>query len=328
MHAEKRVLRLKKRRQQWLLGTLLGIAGATTLVMPAQAFNLSHIETTLSRAANGSSGGDFEHDPLDSSAGNLSGSATTAEDGLIGDVAKGIDGFGSHLSNIGGFSLSHLFESVLGHYTALAESYLNTWTTKTLGELLGGIKRSNTGDLGQTDPAQTSDSIGTAIGNDGKGNTAGVASANTQKQDVFNQNPVVVQQSLTHATQQDDARGSSEIFLGEAGQQVLKSEMQSAQANLQDIQAHSDQAQSMDVTQDVEKNLTAMVNDQSQLEAGSYSQLMQLNQQQAEANVVNADVSESLDELNRSRHAEVMSGAYDVMAGAANLYLPGSGATH
>jgi transposase len=65
------------------------------------------------------------------------------------------------------------------------------------------------------------------------------------------------------------------------------------------IASKSEEAQSLDVTQDVMKNLTDMVSHQSQLESGSYEQLMQLRQPSATANLIGANISEALDEGNR-----------------------------
>lgn len=56
------------------------------------------------------------------------------------------------------------------------------------------------------------------------------------------------------------------------------------------------------------KNLTGMVDHQSQLESSSYKQLIQLRQQSATTNLIGANISEALDEGNRAKHAEAMAG--------------------
>ena len=73
-----------------------------------------------------------------------------------------------------------------------------------------------------------------------------------------------------------------------------------------------------------QKNLTAMASQQSTLQAGTYANLMALRQQEAANSLVNSNMSESVDEVNRTHHAESMAGAISVMRGAANVYLPGT----
>lgn len=65
--------------------------------------------------------------------------------------------------------------------------------------------------------------------------------------------------------------------------------------------AKSEEAQSLDVTQNMMKNLTDMVSYQSQLESGSYEQLQQ---QSATANLIGANISGVLDKGNRVKHTE------------------------
>jgi hypothetical protein len=238
---------------------------------------------------------------------------------VVGGVANGVDSVLGHLP----FGLGGLLEGYVNQYVSLVDTDIQNWTNQLLGSWLGGVVKKDTGILGATDPIQSNTDIGNSIGGNGEGDSGGVASAQSQKQDVFNQNPVAIQQSLDHATERSSAIAIAEPFLGKAGQQLMQTEMTDTQTNLQGIQTLATQAQGMDVTQDVMKNLTAMVSGQSQLEAGNYLQLTQMNEQQAQANVLSANLSESLDEYNRSQHSEAMSGAYGVMEGAANVYLPG-----
>jgi hypothetical protein len=145
----------------------------------------------------------------------------------------------------------------------------------------------------------------------------------SQRLDNFNANPVVLQQSLDDATDRESARSMATSVLGTEGQAAMKQEMDAAQQALSAIADKSQEAQSLDVTQNVMKNLTDMVSHQSQLESGSYEQLMQLRQQSATSNLIGANISEALDEGNRAKHAEAMAGAQQVVQAAANVYLPG-----
>lgn len=293
----------RRSRRYWLLVSLIALTGATAVSTQVQAFSLSSLGSTLSSGVSNAVGGVVNQ----------------VGDKAVGGVANGVD---SALGNLP-FGLGGLLEGYVNKYVSLVDSDLQSWTEQLLGKWLGGVVKNDTGVLGASDPIQSDTDIGNSIGDNGKGDGDGAASAQAQKQDVFNQNPVAIQQSLDHANERTSAVVIAEPFLGKAGQDLMDSEMENTQTDLKGIQDLATQAQSMDVTQDVMKNLSAMVSGQSQLEAGNYLELTKMNQQQAQGNVLSANLSESLDEYNRSQHAETMSGAYGVMEGSANVYLPG-----
>jgi hypothetical protein len=286
-------------RRSWVLISLIALVGAASISTQVQAFSLSSLGSTLSSG--------------------IGGAIEQAGGKVVGGAAKGVDSVVSHLP----FGLGGLLEGYVNQYVSLVDTDLGTWTNQLLGKWLGGVVKKDTGVLGASDPIQSDTDIGKSIGGDGLGDSSGVATAQAQKQDVFNQNPVAIQQSLDHANERSSATAIAEPLLGVAGQKLMQTEMTDTQTNVQGIQQLATQAQGMDVTQDVMKNLTAMVSGQSQLEAGNYLQLMQINQQAAQGNVLDAAVSESADEANRAHHAEDMAGAYGVMEGSANVYLPG-----
>jgi len=187
-----------------------------------------------------------------------------------------------------------------------------------LGDILGG----NTGELGIPDPPEAWQELEQVISGDGLGDGLGQPSGESQRLDNFNANPVVLQQSLANASDRESARSMATSVLGTEGQAAMKQEMDAAEQALSAIADKSQEAQSLDVTQDVMKNLTDMVSHQSQLESGSYEQLMQLQQQSATSNLIGANISEALDEGNRAKHAEAMAGAQQMVRAAANVYLP------
>lgn len=155
------------------------------------------------------------------------------------------------------------------------------------------------------------------------GATAGTPSQATQTNDRFNINPVPLAQSLRFQQDRLQSYGMAATVLSTEGQTALKQEMQAATATLQTIQQKSQEAQSMDVTQDAIKNLTAIQANQSSLVGGSYAQLMALRAQDAANAVVTSNISETLDEENRARHAESMAAADHVLRASAGIYLPG-----
>jgi hypothetical protein len=222
------------------------------------------------------------------------------------------------------FDLLQPFKSIVNQYVQIFEGYYTRTVNDVLGGVLGDILGGNTGELGIPDPPGDWQELDQVIGGDGLGDVTGQASGETQRLDNFNANPVVLQQSLANASDRESARSMATSVLGTEGQAAMKQEMDAAEQALSEIADKSQEAQSLDVTQDVMKNLTDMVSHQSQLESGSYEQLMQLRQQSATANLIGANISEALDEGNRAKHAEEMAGAQQVVQAAASVYLPGS----
>jgi hypothetical protein len=152
----------------------------------------------------------------------------------------------------------------------------------------------------------------------------GFANSKMQLSDRFNLNPVALSRSQAFEYDRTQSRGMSASVLSKDGQQAMAQQVQSTAHVLQNVQSKDQQAQGMDVTQDVMKNLTTIANYQSQIASGNFVQLTALRMQNAANGLVEANISESVDESNRARHAESMAGAYSVMSGAANLYLPGT----
>jgi hypothetical protein len=238
-------------------------------------------------------------------------------------LALSLSTVGVRMAPVRAFSLLQPFQSIVNQYMQIFEGYYSHTVNDTLGSVLGNILGNSTGDLGIAAPPSDWQEVGQTIGGNGQGDGAGQASGASQRLDNFNANPVVLQQSLDDATDRESARSMATSVLGTEGQAAMKQEMDAAQQALSAIADKSQEAQSLDVTQNVMKNLTDMVSHQSQLESGSYEQLMQLRQQSATSNLIGANISEALDEGNRAKHAEAMAGAQQVVQAAANVYLPG-----
>ena len=155
------------------------------------------------------------------------------------------------------------------------------------------------------------------------GATAGTPPAQAQQTDRFNINPVPLAQSIKFQQDRLQNHGMAATVLSSEGQAAMKQEMEAATQTLQSIQQKATQAQGFDVTQDVLKNLAAIQANQSSLMSGSYAQLMALRAQNAANAVVTSNISESLDEENRAKHAETMATADHVLRSSASFYLPG-----
>ncbi|MDX2244964.1 MAG: hypothetical protein NW224_30175 [Leptolyngbyaceae cyanobacterium bins.302] len=152
----------------------------------------------------------------------------------------------------------------------------------------------------------------------------GFAPSHLQQSDLFNLNPVPLAQSMKAEQDRAENRGFAASVVGKEGQEAMRQEAEAATLTLQAIQTKAEEAQGMDVTQDVMKNLTAMTSQQATLQAGTYANIMALRQQEAANSLVTSNISEGVDEVNRMHHAESMAGAISVMRGSANVYLPGS----
>lgn len=155
------------------------------------------------------------------------------------------------------------------------------------------------------------------------GATGGTPPAQAQQIDRFNINPVPLAQSIKFQQDRLQNHGMAATVLSTEGQAAMKQEMEAATQTLQSIQQKATEAQGFDVTQDVMKNLAAIQANQSSLVSGSYAQLMALRAQDAANAVVTSNISESLDEENRAKHAETMATADHVLRSSASFYLPG-----
>ena len=186
------------------------------------------------------------------------------------------------------------------------------------GELPDWIKR---GALGLPDVPQNHKTVFDQIL---RTSTAGAPATPMQKTDRFNANPVPLAQSLQFLQDRTQNTAMAATVLSAEGQTAMQQEMKAASATLTQIQGLAQQAQGMDVTQDVMKNLTAVQANQSALQAGSYAQLMAIRAQDATNATVTSNISEALDEANRARHAQAMASADRILRASAGFYIPGA----
>lgn len=259
--------------------------------------------------------------------------------GPIQQVEQTVGGLTQNLGNFGNLfggatqqlgNLLNPFTQQFTQYLQGLSDLLNRNLSNVFGNIFGGANAGGangetmpipqeTGDLGIPD----FEAMHQAIEQAAKGQNGG-ATPEVQQIDRFNLNPLALAQSVKAETDRTLNRGMASAVVGKAGQTAMKQELQGAAQTLQSIQSQAQQAQGMDVTQDVMKNLTALQAGQSALQAGSYSSLMLLRQQEAANSLVMSNISDSVDESNRMQHSERMAGAASLLQASGNVYMPGS----
>lgn len=238
------------------------------------------------------------------------------------------------------------FERLMQKYIGAAQSYLHNAVSKFLGSIFGNADTvgSGTGDATDTD-GTTSDDVASAVGanvpagtmglpdfdkvkteieNKSKSGSSGTPADAAQKVDRFNLNPIALSRSLSAEQDRTLGRTISASVLSDDGQKAMTEERAAAAQTLKQLQAKAQEAQKLDVTQDVMKNLAQMAAGQASLESGTYAQTMLIRQQMAVNGVVETNISEAIDEINRGRRVEAMAGASRLLQSASSLYLPGS----
>lgn len=279
-------------------------------------------------------------------------------DGVFGQVKGKI---GSVFGNRGGVVGQFLnpFEQLMQKYIGAAQTYLHNAVGKFLGSIFGTADPVGAGTTDGTTASGGADGTGASDGADGttatdvisavganvppgtmglpdfdkvkteienkaKSGADGAPSVAAQKVDRFNLNPIALSRSLSAEQDRTLVRTISASVLSDEGQQAMTAERAAATQTLKQIQAKAQEAQGLDVTQDVMKNLTQIVAGQASLESGTYAQTMLVHQQLSANGVIESNISEALDETNRARRVEAMAGASRLLHSASALYLPGS----
>jgi hypothetical protein len=147
----------------------------------------------------------------------------------------------------------------------------------------------------------------------------------SQRVDRFNVNPVALSETVGKEVSRAASIGFSNTLLSEAGQQAIVAEVQATDETLAEITELASEAQDLDVTQDVMKNLSAMLAQQSSIDVASYGQTIQLRQQFAADALVQAEAAEDLAAMSRRQQTAPMAAAAEVMQGTSMLMLFKSG---
>lgn len=259
-------------------------------------------------------GGGLE-DILDGGWGDLEGAL-----GGLGDL--GLGGLDDLLGGGGGYSaeidikIPALGES-LASWNTLAGEASGALISNVVGAF-GSAPYIVTGALGVPDVLASQLSVfDTVMGGVENGSPGGTS----QRADRFNVNPVALSETIGKEVSRAASVGFSNTLLSEAGQQAIVEEVEATDETLTAIVDLATEAQGLDVTQDVMKNLSAMAAQQSSLQVAEYGQTIQLRQQFAADAVVQAEAAEDLAALSRRQQTEPMAAAAEVIQSSSTLVL-------
>ncbi|MEM1307999.1 MAG: hypothetical protein AAGF98_00610 [Cyanobacteria bacterium P01_H01_bin.153] len=259
-------------------------------------------------------GGGLE-DILDGGWGDLEGAL-----GGLGDL--GLGGLDDLLGGGGGYSaeidikIPALGES-LASWNTLAGEASGALISNVVGAF-GSAPHIVTGALGVPDVLASQLSVfETVMGGVENGSPGGTS----QRADRFNVNPVALSETIGKEVSRAASVGFSNTLLSEAGQQAIVEEVEATDETLTEIVDLATEAQDLDVTQDVMKNLSAMAAQQSSLQVAEYGQTIQLRQQFAADAVVQAEAAEDLASLSRRQQTEPMAAAAEVIQSSSTLVL-------
>jgi hypothetical protein len=212
--------------------------------------------------------------------------------------------------------LPALGESLAG-WNALATDASGALIDNLVGTF-GSAPNIVTGALGVPDVLSTQQEIfSTIMGAVSQGSPTGAS----QRVDRFNVNPVALGETIGKEVSRAASIGFSNTLLSEAGQQAIVEEVEATDETLAGIVELATEAQDLDVTQDVMKNMSAMLAQQSSIEVAGYGQTIQLRQQIAADAVVQAEAAEELAALSRRAQTEPMAAAAEVIQSTSTLVL-------
>jgi len=267
---------------------------------------------------NGDLGGIFNGDAEDILGNDLGG---ILNGGIGGDLGDLIGGVGGVLGSSGGGAEVNISLPTLG------ETLIN-WNTlagEASGALLDNVVASFgsapnivSGALGVPDVLASQSSVmETVMG----GVENGSPGATSQGVDRFNVNPVALSETIGKEVSRAASVGFSNTLLSEAGQQAIVEEVEATDETLAEITTLATEAQDLDVTQDVMKNLSAMLAQQSSIDVASYGQTIQLRQQFAADAVVQAEAAEDLAAMSRRQQTQPIAAAAEVLQSSSMLML-------
>ncbi len=131
-----------------------------------------------------------------------------------------------------------------------------------------------------------------------------VTSSPTDIPDAFEINKVVWGTYAGNQIDRDLTRMGIESVLGEAGQNRMKQEIGTTQETVKGIATDADQAQKLDVTQDVQKKQIRVMAQQSMLLGAMRADTLQARVDTQYTNLNISNISRGMDEANRARRVE------------------------
>ena len=246
---------------------------------------------------------DLFGDAVEEVAGGVLGEATGGIlGGLLGGGSRSVEKAYDPLSRAPAILSSATFSTLLGRVTS-------PWTS---------IIPFEGGGMGLPDYSSITPVVNALVaGEEGNPNRV------IQGADRFSTSPQGLSMSLTQEIERLGSRAISNSILSRDGQELMKADLDGAQETLNAAIAFADDSQDKDVTQDIMKNVSAQLAQDSVLRAGQYKQAILDRQQQAAVGVVTSQIAELLAEQNRIDRASLLGNAAAMHSSTSSFYLPG-----
>ena len=175
-----------------------------------------------------------------------------------------------------------------------------------------------TGSLGVPDVLASQLALTEAIVSGAENGSPGAAS---QRVDRFNMNPIALADTASKEVSRAAAAGFANSLLSEEGQAGIVAEVKATDDTLQEIVVLAEEAQALDVTQDIMKSHIAALAQSSAIVVAQYGQSIQMRQQLAADSLVQIEAARELSALNRAQSRQGMAQAAEVINSSAGLVL-------
>jgi hypothetical protein len=175
-----------------------------------------------------------------------------------------------------------------------------------------------TGSLGVPDVLASQLALTEAIVSGSENGSPGAAS---QRVDRFNMNPIALADTASKEVSRAAAAGFANSLLSEEGQEAIVAEVKATDDTLQEIVVLAEEAQDLDVTQDIMKSQIAALAQSSAIDVAQYGQSIQMRQQLAADSLVQIEAARELSALNRAQSRQGMAQAAEVINSSAGLVL-------
>jgi hypothetical protein len=257
-------------------------------------------------------GGGGSNNPLGdilNAGGGYGGGAVLGPGGLFGD------GAGGHRAEV------NIRTQTLVQGVAARSPTVATAAGRFLDNIRGGFGTPPefiTGSLGIPDVLASQLALTTAIVSGAENGSPGAAS---QRVDRFNMNPIALADTASKEVSRAAAAGFANSLLSEEGQSGIVAEVKATDDTLQEIVVLAEEAQGLDVTQDIMKSHIAALAQSSAIDVAQYGQSIQMRQQLAADSLVQIEAARELSALNRAQSRQGMAQAAEVINSSAGLVL-------
>lgn len=148
-----------------------------------------------------------------------------------------------------------------------------------------------------------------------------------QGADRFSTTPQTLTMSLSNEVERLGSRSIANATLSKSGQDAMKADLEGATKTLETAVKIADESQGLDVTQDIMKNLSAQLAQDSVLRSNQLKEDTLARQQAAADSVITTQISQALDEQNRANRAQWTGNSARMHQAAGQMHLPGEKAS-